>query len=305
MTKPLVSIVIPLYNGSNYVEEALKSALAQTYENIEIVVVNDGSTDDGAGRAICEKYADKIVYLEKENGGCASALNYGVRHAKGEFISWLSHDDLYEPTKVEHQILQYEKHGLDRENTVISNVGGLIDSEGKPIAHPTRRDVGFLGAEAAFEYILFRGCPNGCGLLIPRGLFEKYGYFDEGQRFVLDWNLWLRFALSGVDFYFDDERLVSNRVHSMQVTVKQKELHSKEANETVNQLLSMMKEKKTGGVYLRLLYEFSYACGRGDVKTIGAYLNERGVRVNRVRLLCRRAKSRLVRLAKTVYHKIR
>ena len=305
MTKPLVSIVIPLYNGSNYVEEALKSALAQTYENTEIVVVNDGSTDDGAGRAICEKYSDKIVYFEKENGGCASALNYGVRHAKGEFISWLSHDDLYEPTKIEHQILQYEKHGLDMENTVISNVGGLIDSIGRPIAHPTRRAVGFFEAVRAFEYILLKGCPNGCGLLIPRGLFEKYGYFDEGQRFVLDWNLWLRFALAGVDFYFDDERLVSNRVHSMQVTVKQKELHSKEANETVDLLFAIMKEREPGDEYLKLLYEVSYACGRGDVKAIGAYLKERGIKVNRVRLLRRRVKSRLVRFAKAVYHKIR
>ena len=190
--KPLVSIVIPLYNGSNYVEEALKCALAQTYENIEIVVVNDGSTDEGAGRAICEKYADRIVYFEKENGGCSSALNYGIRHARGEFISWLSHDDLYEPEKVAKQVAQYEARGLDPIRTVISNVGGLIDSEGKAISHPTRKETGFYAAEDAFRYFLFRACPNGCGLLIPKVLFEKHGYFDEGMRFVLDWNLWLK-----------------------------------------------------------------------------------------------------------------
>ena len=62
---PLVSIIIPLYNGSNYVEQAILCALQQTYKNIEIVVVNDGSKDEGAGRNICQKYADKIVYLEK------------------------------------------------------------------------------------------------------------------------------------------------------------------------------------------------------------------------------------------------
>ena len=64
--KPLVSIVIPLYNGSNFVEEAIKCATAQDYPNKEIIVVNDGSTDDGAGREICLKYADKITYLEKD-----------------------------------------------------------------------------------------------------------------------------------------------------------------------------------------------------------------------------------------------
>lgn len=303
--KPLVSIVIPLYNGSNYVEEALKCALAQTYENIEIVVVNDGSTDEGAGRAICEKYADRIVYFEKENGGCSSALNFGIRHSKGDFISWLSHDDLYEPEKVAKQVAQYEARGLDPSRTVISNVGGLIDSEGKPISHPTRKETGLYRAEEAFRYFLFRACPNGCGLLIPKGLFEQHGYFDEGMRFVLDWNLWLKFALGGVDFYFDDEALVSNRVHSMQVTVKQRELHSKEANMTVDQLFAMMKEQGAADAYWKMLYEFSYACARGDAKSIRAELKARNIGVRGGKLFVMRTKSRAKRLAKNIYHKIR
>ena len=303
--KPLVSIVIPLYNGANYIEEALKSALSQTYENIEIVVVNDGSTDDGAGKAICDRYTDKIVYFEKENGGCASALNYGIRHAKGEFISWLSHDDLYEPTKVEKQIAQYENKQLSMTDTIISNVGGLIDAKGKEISHPKRRATGFFGAKAAFEYILFKGCPNGCGLMIPKCVFEKNGYFDESQRFVLDWNLWLKFALGGVNFYFDDEQLVSNRVHSMQVTVKQKELHSKEANQTVDQLFAMMKEQGADKEYWEMLYAFSYACGRGDAKAIRAYLKESHIKVPCLKLASMKGKSKLKRLAKTIYHKIR
>lgn len=303
--KPLVSIVIPLYNGSNYVEEALKSALAQTYENIEIVVVNDGSTDEGASRAICDRYADRIVYFEKENGGCASALNYGIRHANGEFISWLSHDDLYEPTKVEHQLALYESKNLSTENTIVSNVGGLIDSQGKEISHPTRKATGFFGAKAAFEYILLKACPNGCGLLIPKCVFERHGYFDESQRFVLDWNLWLKFALGGVDFYFDDERLVSNRVHSMQVTVKQKELHAKETNQTVDQLFAIMKEQGAEDSYWKMLYEFSYACGRGDTKAIGAHIKASHIKIRRGKLIIMRGKSKLKRLAKTIYHKIR
>ena len=153
--KPLVSIIIPLYNGSNYVEEAIKSALAQTYDNIEIVVVNDGSTDNGAGKAICEKYLDKILYFEKENGGCASALNYGIKKANGDFISWLSHDDLYFPEKVEKQINTYVTKDLDIQNTIVSNVGILINSEGKQISHPSRKDAGLYPAKHAFTYFLF------------------------------------------------------------------------------------------------------------------------------------------------------
>jgi hypothetical protein len=74
--RPRVSIIIPVYNGSNFLAEAIDSALAQTYQNTEVIVVNDGSTDRGATRAIAASYGDRIRYLEKENGGVASALNY-------------------------------------------------------------------------------------------------------------------------------------------------------------------------------------------------------------------------------------
>ena len=302
---PLVSIVIPLYNGANYVEQAIKSALAQTYKNIEIVVVNDGSTDDGAGKEICQKYSDKITYYEKQNGGCASALNYGIKKAKGEYISWLSHDDLYFCQKIEKQVQMYEDHNLDKENTVISNVGMLIDAQGKEISHPSRKDTGLYKAKSAFEYFLFKSCPNGCGLLIPKSVFEKYGYFDESMRFVLDWNLWLKFALSGVDFYFDCEKLVCNRVHSMQVTVKQKELHSKEANQTAQQLFDVMKEKNSDEDYLKMLYYFSYSCQRGDWTSIGNYLKEKNIRVDMVKSFKMRFKTKLRRFLKNVYHKLR
>ena len=80
---PLVSIVIPVYNGANYVSEAIESALKQTYKNIEIIVVNDGSTDNT--EKIVKKYGDKIRYFYKENGGVASALNLGIKNMKGEY----------------------------------------------------------------------------------------------------------------------------------------------------------------------------------------------------------------------------
>ena len=91
---PKVSIIIPVYNGANYVSEAIDSALAQTYKNIEIIVVNDGSSDDGATEKIAKSYGDRIRYFAKENGGVSSALNFGIRQMTGEWFSWLSHDDL-------------------------------------------------------------------------------------------------------------------------------------------------------------------------------------------------------------------
>ena len=80
------------------------SALSQTYKNIEVIVVNDGSNDDGKTEEIALSYGNKIRYFYKENGGVSSALNCGIRAMHGEFFSWLSHDDVYFETKVEKQI---------------------------------------------------------------------------------------------------------------------------------------------------------------------------------------------------------
>jgi glycosyltransferase involved in cell wall biosynthesis len=104
LPSPLVSIVIPVYNGANYLREAIDSALMQTYGNIEIIVVNDGSTDGGQTEAIARSYGSEIHYLHKENGGVASALNLGIQHMQGQFFSWLSHDDVYYPQKIESQV---------------------------------------------------------------------------------------------------------------------------------------------------------------------------------------------------------
>ena len=117
---PLVSIVIPVYNGSNYLREAIDSALAQTYSNIEVIVVNDGSNDDGATWKIAHSYGDKIRYFEKENGGVSTALNFGIANMRGKYFSWLSHDDLYYPNKIQVQIDALRKAG-DMSKIVYSN----------------------------------------------------------------------------------------------------------------------------------------------------------------------------------------
>ena len=104
MTAPLVSIVIPVYNGANFLREAIDSALAQTWPHCEILVVNDGSTDNGATEDISLSYRARIRYFRKENGGVASALNLGIREMRGDFFSWLSHDDVYLPDKCRNQV---------------------------------------------------------------------------------------------------------------------------------------------------------------------------------------------------------
>ena len=101
---PKVSIVIPVYNGSDYLDKAIQSALNQSYQNVEIIVVNDGSNDGGKTAEIAGSYGDKIRYIEKENGGVSSALNRGIEAMTGEYFSWLSHDDEYRNEKIEKQV---------------------------------------------------------------------------------------------------------------------------------------------------------------------------------------------------------
>jgi len=84
--------------------EAIDSALAQTYSNVEVLVINDGSNDNGETETIALSYGDKIRYFCKENGGVATALNLGIACMKGDYFSWLSHDDLYYPEKIMMQV---------------------------------------------------------------------------------------------------------------------------------------------------------------------------------------------------------
>ncbi len=109
MANPMVSIIIPIYNGINYMREAIDSVLAQTYDNIEVIVVNDGSTDGTEEAAL--SYGDRIRYFAKENGGIATALNLGIEHMRGEYFSQLAHDDVYYPYKIEAQINAVKKCG--------------------------------------------------------------------------------------------------------------------------------------------------------------------------------------------------
>ena len=105
---PLVSIVIPVYNGAGYLSECVESCLGQSYPNLEIVVIDDGSTDDS--RDVLQPYQKKIVYHYQENAGLAGARNTGHRIAKGKYIAWLDADDIAHPERILLQALYLEKH---------------------------------------------------------------------------------------------------------------------------------------------------------------------------------------------------
>ena len=211
--QPLVSIVIPVYNGSKYMREAIDSALAQTYPNIEVLVINDGSKDSGATHEIALSYGDKIRYFVKENGGVSTALNMGIRHMRGEYFSWLSHDDVYYPYKIEKCIAAIK----DCPDRIVYSDYETIDGNGKLVYTENFRKF-FRFAD--FEYGLFpimNGAANGCTMLIPCSNFDNYGMFDETERTTQDYSLFFK-MFRGQRLVYINKPLTKYRSHSSQQT---------------------------------------------------------------------------------------
>ena len=209
--QPLVSIIIPVYNGGDYLREAIDSALAQTYPNIEVIVVNDGSRDEGETDVIARSYGERIRYFHKENGGCASALNRGIEEMRGEYFSWLSHDDVYLPEKVEHQIAVLA--GLENKNTILFGGWEVIDSEGRSLAMVRPEENHPIDKLNMALYPLLRGLIHGCSLLIPAIYFDRVGRFDEARPSTQDYAL-LFDMLRVAPIRFDPRVLIRSREHA-------------------------------------------------------------------------------------------
>ena len=209
---PLVSVVIPVYNGANFLAKAIDSALEQTYENIEIIVINDGSSDDGASQAIIETYHPKIRSFSKPNGGVASALNLGILDASGEFVSWLSHDDEYLPGKIQSQIDVLAKRSM---KSVVYSGYHLINPKSRIIG--TINPAELMAPEKLDDslYPLMRMLIHGCSLLIPREAFFNIGMFDESLVHTQDYTLWFE-IFRAYGLVFDPNILTLSRVHKNQ-----------------------------------------------------------------------------------------
>ncbi|MDD5216476.1 MAG: glycosyltransferase [Candidatus Omnitrophica bacterium] len=224
---PKVSIVIPVYNGESYLEEAIDSALAQTYRNFEIIVVNDGSDDGGKTEAVALSYGDKIRYFPKKNGGVSTALNWAIKEMKGEYFSWLSHDDVYLPNKLETQISYLRGHVDQADRIILYSDWYMMDPQSKITGE--KRVQAF--AREALPYAMMLGWVlNGCALLIPKRCFDQMGLFDENLRLVQDSKKWFEFS-QAYDFCHIPEPLVKCRIHPSQAGARLKERFAIEKNE--------------------------------------------------------------------------
>jgi glycosyltransferase involved in cell wall biosynthesis len=232
--KPKVSIVIPVFNGTNYLAQAIDSALAQTYNNIEVLVIDDGSTDSGATEKKALSYGDKIRYFRKPNEGVASALNFGIKKMEGEYFSWLSHDDLYERSKIADQIELVESLGGSH-NIVACNARMLYQNG---IKKPMKMDSQIFKHLSIFLATSARVGLNGCSLLIPRQALVESGGFNTSLPFTQDYDMWHRLGdKHGYRFVLLEKELVLYRVHANQDSLAKSELCVRAGDELRSKLL--------------------------------------------------------------------
>lgn len=189
MIEPLVSIVIPVFNGANYLACAIESALSQTYPHCETIVVNDGSTDNGETERIALSYGARIRYFSKSNGGVATALNLGIQMMQGEYFCWLSHDDFYHPDKVLHELQaippQHPETIIYSDYVYYDTVTG----HSLPFIMEkwfTKQQLSTPLFPVVFQLI------HGCATMIHRSHFDRVGLFDESQLVTQDYDMWFR-----------------------------------------------------------------------------------------------------------------
>lgn len=206
---PKVSVVVPAYNQAGYLAKAIQSVLDQTYADFEILIIDDGSTDQT--REVTEAFLDeRIRYIYQENRGLSAARNTGIVHSTGTFISYLDADDQFMPEKFALLVSLLEK------NPHFGFAAGQaipVDEDNRPVGEifdvPLPSD--------SCNWLL--GNPLHVGsVLIQKAWQVKVGFFDENLRSYEDWDMWLRLARAGCQMIWLPKPVSLYRFHQQQMT---------------------------------------------------------------------------------------
>ncbi|MCG8404205.1 MAG: glycosyltransferase, partial [Phycisphaerales bacterium] len=228
--KPLVSILIPCFNNEDFVAEAIDSALAQTYPNIEVIVIDDGSTDGSA--KLLASYGDRIRWKTVANGGACAARNEALRMSHGEYIQFLDADDLLMPEKIERQLPV-----LLNGDTDLVFCRGTIFGDGRP-ERAQKRAILPTENKDPFAYCLEQGLSTPAPLH-RRSLLDQIGGFRKGVQFAQEFDLHVRLAAAGARLTFRDELLCRVRHHPSEARISQR---SRPAGALLKILLEMAEE---------------------------------------------------------------
>ncbi|MCH9661701.1 MAG: glycosyltransferase, partial [Bacteroidetes bacterium] len=209
MSTSLVSVIIPTYNRETYIEKAISSVAEQTYPNIEIIVVDDGSQQNYA-KAICDKFSN-CQYTFKNNGGLSSARNHGIRLAKGNYIAFLDDDDYWHPVKIEEQVAVLEKY---EEVDLVHCFAAVVDennTETGTLIGPSKAKVSLRSGNVFWNalgvWVVKSPTP-----LIRRTVFEEGLMFDDNIKVGEDIDFYQRLFYKHM-IYFISETLAYYRVY--------------------------------------------------------------------------------------------
>lgn len=249
-----VSIIIPVYNAEQYLQECVESAMNQTYKNIEIIAVDDGSADHSL--EILKKYADRIKIIEKENGGAASALNVGIKHATGEWIKKIDADDILHEDAVEILVETAKSFGDRAKSYIFYTNYDVIDSTGKKLYEFIEPDFNNLSNFERGVILLDHCIGHHITSLIHKSIFEKFGYFNEQIKYVEDYEFWLRCQLLyDIRFFRIPKTTAKYRIHKAQLTqAKRKEMAAN--SELLRSKILEQLDAEVRNKYLKALAEF-------------------------------------------------
>ena len=218
---PSVSVIIPTYNRADIILETIESVFNQTYQNFEIVIVDDGSSDNT--KEVIENLKNpRIKYIYQKNSGPSAARNNGIKNAKGELIAFLDSDDLWLKDKLEKQIniLNYRPEigiiscwavGITFDNRILYKRTGSAKNNKE-----------FIRGVLFNPDSVISGTP---AIIIKRECFDKVGFFDEEMKCLEDWDMWFRIALE-YEFFCVNEILTYFRSHqSLSKTINIREFN--------------------------------------------------------------------------------
>ncbi len=239
MNSGRISVVIPVFNGAGFIGEAIESVLAQDEKPLEIIVVDDGSTDNSA--EIAESFGSPVLVLRQENRGPAAARNRGLRAARGQYIAFLDADDLYSPDKFALQADRLDRHpGVD-----------IVIGKQRYLRPP--------GIQAEAERILadhedrFTLPFNTC--LFRRSVFDRVGLADETMRMVDDWDWFMRAREARVPLMLHRHVVLYRRLHEANIT-RDRETGAREALKMMRRSLARRKHSDSAPALLPPLSTF-------------------------------------------------
>jgi glycosyltransferase involved in cell wall biosynthesis len=213
---PKISVILTTYNGSSrgYLSSAIESVLAQSYQNFELLIVDDGSTDNTKKRCSFYLENDRIRYIYQENSGLAAARNTGIRASSGEFLCFLDDDDVWKPEKLQKQLefIQNRLSGVNNWGLIFTWLE-LINEQGEVISYRGHHQEGRL-----YRSLLFGNTVDApSSVLIRREVFDNVGLFDESFENCQDWDMWLRISKEYMIFPVK-EYLVQHREHRNRIS---------------------------------------------------------------------------------------